>query len=68
MAKNIMKLTETYDQIIAVVGDGHINGMKEILQEKGYEVDTTRLHELQKMPKREKDPGSASFHVEYQSS
>jgi len=66
MAKNIEKLTETYDNILAVVGDGHIPGMTKILNGKNFEIDTIRLHDLQHMPKKEKDKGSASFHVEYQ--
>jgi pheromone shutdown-related protein TraB len=63
MANNLIKLSEKYDHIIAVVGDGHIPGMSELLKEKAHEI--VRLHDLQNMNKRELDQSSASFHVEY---
>jgi len=66
MVNNIIKLSENYQQIIAIVGDGHIPGMSEILKEKEVDHDLVRLHELQNMPKKEKDQSTASFHVEYQ--
>jgi pheromone shutdown-related protein TraB len=66
MAKNIIRLTETYEHLIAIVGDGHINGMTEILKNKGFEIETIRLHDLQNIPKRDSDTSSASFHVDYQ--
>jgi len=66
MINNIIKISENYQHIIAIVGDGHIPGMSEILKEKEIDHDLIRLHELQSMPKKEHDPSTASFHVEYQ--
>ena len=66
MVNNIIKLSENYQQIIAIVGDGHIPGMSEILKEKEIDHELVRLHELQSMPKKETDQSTASFHVEYQ--
>ena len=66
MTNNIIKISENYQQIIAIVGDGHIPGMSEILKEKEIDHELVRLHELQSMPKKENDQSTASFHVEYQ--
>jgi len=66
MVNNLEKLMEDHDQIIAVVGDGHIPGMSDLLKEKNIDYNLIRLHDLQQMPKRDKDPNMASFHVEYQ--
>jgi len=66
MVNNIVKISENYQQIIAIVGDGHIPGMSEILKEKEIDHELVRLHELQSMPKKETDQSTASFHVEYQ--
>ena len=44
MVNNIIKLSENYQQIIAIVGDGHIPGMSEILKEKEIDHDLVRLH------------------------
>ena len=47
MANAIKKLNEKYDNIAAVVGDGHIVGMEKQL--KKYDVNIIRLNELRNM-------------------
>ena len=38
MAHNLMRLSSKFDNIVAVVGAGHVKGMKEILKKEGIEV------------------------------
>jgi pheromone shutdown-related protein TraB len=66
MAQNIIKLQDTYEHIIAVMGDGHIPGIKTILKENNIDPEIIRLKELQKYKINDSDQATASFHVEYQ--
>lgn len=47
MSNAIKKLSEKYNNIVAVVGDGHIIGMQKELKE--FEVNIIRLNELKNM-------------------
>ncbi len=38
MAHNLMKLSSSFDTIVAVVGAGHVRGIKELLEKEGIEV------------------------------
>jgi len=33
MAKNILKILEKHDKVVAIVGEGHVNGMENLLKE-----------------------------------
>lgn len=55
MAKAIKKLSEKYENIAAVIGDGHIVGMKKHLN--GYDTNIIRLNELRKITNK-----SVSYH------
>lgn len=47
MAEGLRKLTSRYDKIVAVVGDGHVDGIQKRLADLGPEV--IRLHDLRTM-------------------
>ena len=58
MAEKIRELSKKYENIAAVVGDGHIEGMKKILDDLNPEI--VRLSTLRKT-----SPGSVSIGYEY---
>lgn len=66
MVRNLVKLTEKHENIIAVVGDGHAPGMKQLLEEQKIEIDIIRLVDLRKHEPRQTDPSKASFQVTYE--
>ncbi|KAA0006149.1 MAG: hypothetical protein FE045_03715 [Thermoplasmata archaeon] len=43
MVKNILKILEEYDKVVAVVGEGHIDGMENLLRKANIEVKTIHL-------------------------
>ena len=43
MARNIERLSEHYDNILAVVGKGHVNGMRDALRSRSFNVKIARL-------------------------
>ncbi len=44
MAKELQRLEEAYEHVVAVVGDGHIQGLSSLLE--GGELEVVRLREL----------------------
>jgi len=58
MANRIRELNRSYENIVAIVGDGHIEGMKKILNDLNPEI--VRLSALRKT-----SPGSVSIGYEY---
>lgn len=63
MAESIMKLSEKYENIVAVIGDGHVQGIKRLLQTP-Y-VETVRLSELRKKESQKVDEVTISYEIEY---
>jgi pheromone shutdown protein TraB len=63
MADSIMKLSEKYENIVAVVGDGHIEGIKKLLQTP--DVETVRLSELRRSESQKVDEVTISYEIEY---
>jgi len=63
MAKNILKANEEFENVIAVVGDGHIPGLLKILKIE-EEVETIRLSKLRDYKSGPKDASTASFSIE----
>ena len=57
MAAALAKLSDTHPRVVAVVGDGHVDGMAAILRAKGLEVETVRLKQL-RAPLAPAPPGS----------
>jgi pheromone shutdown protein TraB len=66
MVDRLVKLDESFERVVACVGDGHVPGMKSLLEDAGVGVGTIRLSELQKGTRQDRDASSASFHIEYE--
>ena len=65
MANQIRKAHDDYEEIVAIVGDGHIPGLKHLLEQQDQLVETIRLKELRKKKPKPEETSSASFSVEY---
>lgn len=50
MANALEGLQQTHERVVAVLGDGHVDGIREILAAKGLAVETVRLKELRAKP------------------
>jgi pheromone shutdown protein TraB len=61
MADRIDDLGRRHEVVVAVLGDGHVDGIRDILEGRGHEVETVRLRELRD---REPRASSAGFTVE----
>jgi len=48
MARAIEKISETHMNIVAVIGDGHVEGVRDLLSER--DVDVVRLRDLRSEP------------------
>jgi pheromone shutdown protein TraB len=65
MMQQLQDAAEDYNKIIAIVGDGHIPGLKGLLEKEDLSVETIRLKELRAQQPTPKNTSSASFSVEY---
>ena len=68
MVQQLVKANEQHEKVVALVGDGHIIGLSELLNEKEAKFETIRLSDLQKMQNVESDSSTASFSLEYKDS
>ena len=66
MADRLQSLHETYNKVVACVGDGHVIGMTELLEDSSIDVKTIRLSDLQNEKKRDQNVSAASFHIDYE--
>jgi pheromone shutdown-related protein TraB len=66
MVHNLMKIKDEYQQIICIIGDGHVPGISKLLKEKIIDHDVIRLHDLQNSAHADLDTSTASFHIEYE--
>ncbi len=66
MVQQLQSASEDYENIIAIVGDGHIPGLRELLEQQNMSVDTIRLKDLRAQESLPKNTSSASFSVEYE--
>ncbi len=70
MAKNLIELDERFGSVVAVVGDGHISGMKSLLREK--ELEIIRLKDIREQDQNSEnkkdgeDNTEVSFTYEYE--
>lgn len=62
MARAITEMARTQERIVAIVGDGHVDGMMDILQNKGLALEVVRLRDL-RAPRA--DGGTASATVSW---
>jgi len=65
MIQQLRVANEQYERVIAVVGDGHIPGIAEMLKEKNIDFETIRLKELRERRFETSDSSSASFSIEH---
>ena len=65
MAEKIIRLSETYEKIVACVGDGHIPGISKIFKDKEMEFKAVRLEELMGKDTTEKDTDTGFFTTQY---
>jgi len=67
MAKNLRELEERFGSVLAVVGDGHVPGLKRELKER--ELEIIRLRDIQKgkkVQKEEKVEGNTEFSFSFE--
>jgi len=67
MTQRLSEMDEQYGQVVAVVGDGHIPGISELLKSKQVEFEIIRLSELRNMENKDENPTSAHFSIKYKS-
>jgi len=65
MVKELVKASEQYEKIIAVVGDGHIPGLSKLLTEKKIDLKEIRLSQIKDKKIPDRDSSTASFSIEY---
>ena len=65
MIEELIKASEQYENIIAVLGDGHIPGISSLLKDKKIEFEVIRLSELRKQNPSDSDTSTASFSLDY---
>jgi pheromone shutdown protein TraB len=65
MAQQLVIANEKYKKVIAVVGDGHIPGLVDLLKKKDIVYETVRLSEIKDKSVKVDDASSASFSIQY---
>jgi len=65
MVQQLTAANNKYENVIAVIGDGHIQGISELLSKKEIDFETIRLNELRSMKSPDSESSSATFSMEY---
>jgi len=65
MVQQLTSANEQYERVAAVIGDGHVPGLSELLTKKEIEFETIRLRELRSQIPDKSDSSTASFSMEY---
>ncbi|RLF62536.1 MAG: hypothetical protein DRN16_01280 [Thermoplasmata archaeon] len=65
MARRLIGLNEKYEKIVAIVGDGHVEGLSKILKDNKVELEVIRLKDL--LENMENRKNQIGFTVEYRS-
>jgi pheromone shutdown-related protein TraB len=65
MAKQLETVSEKFNRVVAIVGDGHIPGLLEILTKKELEFEAIRLTEIRNIDSKTSDSSTATFSMEY---
>lgn len=66
MVQHLILASKKYEKIIAVVGDGHIPGVSDLLTNKNAEFETVRLSALRTNDSKATDSSTANFSARYQ--
>lgn len=64
MKNKLKNANEEFEKVVAVVGDGHIPGLKDLLDKEEIEYETIRLKDIRNKD-RVKDASSATFTIEH---
>lgn len=64
MARALAEMAKTHERLVAVVGDGHVDGMRDILVGEGLHVETVRLKDLRAEPAAPQGTASATLSME----
>jgi pheromone shutdown protein TraB len=71
MANTLADLAKSQSSLVAILGDGHIDGIAKRLASRGVEFETVRLRDLRGRdppgpePQAKKEPASVTYRVEY---
>jgi pheromone shutdown protein TraB len=65
MVQQLTAANSKYENVIAVIGDGHIPGISGLLKKKEINFETIRLNELRSMKITDYDSSSATFSMDY---
>lgn len=65
MVQQLSKINEDYSSIVALMGDGHIPGVTELLTSKEIDFETIRLSELRSQKPIASDSATVSYNVQY---
>jgi len=66
MVQRLTMANKEYEKVVAVVGDGHIPGLSELLKKKEIEFETIRLKQLRNKKVKVDDSSTASFSMNYE--
>ena len=64
MTQQLKIASDQYEKVVAVMGDGHIQGISKLLAANNIEFETVRLSDLRKKSNND-DNTSASFSLNY---
>ena len=65
MVQHLILASKKYERIIAVIGDGHIPGVSDLLNGKNVEFETVRLSALRTNDNKVDDSSTANFSIRY---
>jgi pheromone shutdown protein TraB len=66
MAKAITKISREHENIVAVIGDGHVEGIRKLL-DPSTDVEIIRLSQLRAEPQESVDEITISYEISYDS-
>jgi pheromone shutdown protein TraB len=64
MAKAIKKINEDYENIVAVIGDGHVEGIRKLLEVSDVEI--IRLSQLREKEEENVNEVTLSYEISYE--
>lgn len=64
MARTLVELAKGRERVVAVMGDGHVDGVRDLLLAQGLRVETVRLKELRRKAEAAKGNATATLSVE----
>jgi len=65
MTQKLVDTSQRFNNVLALVGDGHIPGITKLLQDKNVVFETVRLSELRNNKETNVDSASMSFNLNY---